>query len=1319
MASGIAPPAAQPGGPSPARLGAGEAFIEDRLQRTRRQVKLVDLATAAMTLALGVMLYLFAAVVLDQWIIPGGLGMLGRCVFLAGLLGGGGYYFVRHVLPPLVYRINPIFAADTIEHSWPTLKNSLINFLLVRNHRQETNAVVYHALEQRAAADLSAVKIETAVDRAHVIRLASVLTGMVLIFGAYLILSPKSPLVSTGRILWPWADLAAPTRVTIGDVRPGNTIAFFGDAVPVTAEIAGLREGEHATLVYSTTDGRTVDQEVPLAPVGQGHRMQATLPPGNLGLQQSLTYRLQAGDCHTPLYRIEARVAPAIVVESVDYHYPPYTGFHDRPVKGQGDLRAIEGTRVTIHASANHAIRQAEIDLNCAGLHSVRMDSDGQKATGQFTLQMSDDDRGRPRYDSYRLLFTNSDGQTNRRPVRYRIEVQPDLPPDVKILVPREEEAQVGEDGQLQITIHAEDPDFGLRRVALRMEHDKQPLAIAPLLQRAASDRPHQGPWEDTFVFHPKQWHLKAGDNVTYWAEAEDNREPTANHVETGKRVIHIVAGDQNGPDGQPHRADRNARPQGDNQPQAGDNNGERQQSKDQTQPRKNDAEQHKGNQDKSQSKQDQAQSGDKQDSGDDGQGDQSNKSGGSSGSKGKGGKDSKNSGQKGQPGDDSGQDGDQSDKSDQGNQSGHGGKKSNSAGRSGEKSGASGASGGQQAESAENGEEPNEKIDPTTDPGGAIKKLLDSKRKEDAENRQKGKSPEEQVARNDGNPGDNKSDGGKPGEKPDSAPGNDANQGTKSGNDKSAGEKPGDAKANPDNSGNQKPSAGQPGSEKQNASENSGAQKPDGQKGGDDNRGGESPAGQKPDGQKGGGEKNGGDASAGQKPDNQKGGGEKNGGENSAGQEKGNEKSGGQQAGGEKSGGDKSAAEQKSGGEQNQSGGGNEQGANKPKNENGANSGGGQENGGQPKQGNKEKSSDGQQATGNQQKPGGKQPDAQQTGGNTGEQQKGGTRDSNSGGPTPEAQGDNQPRQQDPGKGGDGPRPGGDNPEKSPSISPHDSTAKGDSAGDKSGHGKSGGGQGSQDAGKGTAGSHTPDDNGSSVSNEQGNGQTGDKPGQQVADVQHQGSTEHQAQSGTGQEKSTDKPADGQKKPDNQAQHAPSASPPKQNPSQGGGPNNQASQQQGAPGQGNPTAGNAPGKAAAGPPEAAVASKGEDANLEYARKQTNLALEYLRDQMGKEKPKALKDLGWSREEAQHFLDQWTRWQREADGHDARAQAARKSLDEAIRSLGLRSQGTELRGGHTVHDRMQQLHDAGRSDPPSDWDEMFRAYSSGVAGRER
>ena len=1110
MSTAIATPPPLPPVPEPPPTQY-EDLIDDRLRQTRRQVKGVDLAGGVITLAIGLLVYLLAAAVIDHWLVVGGLGFWGRLLLWAGLFGGGGAYFVRFLLPPLMHRINPIFAAATIERSQPSLKNSIVNFLLLRGHRREVAPVVYEAMEYRAAADLSRVRMEVAVDRTHVIRLGYALAAAVALFSLYVALSPKSPLRSAARILWPWSTIEAPTRVHIRDVQPGDASAFHGESVAISAEVTGLKEDEPVRLVYGTADGQTVDQIVPLTRPDGEFRYQCKFPPERLGLQQDCQYYLAAGDVRTRPFTIEVRVTPAITVERVEYHYPPYTGIADLKVQRQGDLRAIEGTVATIHAAANTDIKPgtAEIDLGCTGRRGVKMTADGRATVGQITLRLNPDDPARPEYDCYQLRLTDKHGQENRRPIRHRIEVVGDLPPEVQVTEPQREEVQVAQDGRLEIGLRAEDPDFALRRVVLKAEVGGKALPIPPLLDKQNPEKPRPGEFVGSFAFEPAKLGLKAGDRVAYWAEAEDNKEPAPNVSATAKQWIAVIG---------PERLQ---------QPQP------KPERKQEEQPR--------------QGKGSEKQSGDGQ------PGQQAN--------------------QGEQP-----QDKEKQPSADQPKQAGS--------------------------------EKRSERVDPDAEPGDAMQEILKDKDRQE-------KQPEQQ-------PPDQKSKQG------DQQNGKQQDSGEKSAGEKSAGEKS---------------------------------------------------SGEKSGGEKSGGEKSGGEKSAGEKSAGEKSGGEKSGGE----------KSGGEKAGGEKSGGEKAAD-------------------NRPPTEKpGTDTSGGEKSG--SKAGGENKP--GEQQTTSKQEPGEKQSA-------DGQQSPGAGKKSGDDAGSPAPQEDNQTHPKKSGQSGDAPGEKKSDNAQSPGTSKKQSDSQGETSGDRSGGGEKGGGQQANKPGVGGAGSNTAADQGGSKANEPGEGEIGSKPGDKAPSKKPTGSAAKQ-QAGEGAGAGQKKPGgkDEGKQPQ-KANDSAEKGTPQEKPKDGGTPGNKTSDGPGAKGSGNPTTGGKPGEQpdADAPPEA-VETPAEKANLDYARKQTELALEHLRDQLAKEKPEVLERLGWTKEDARQFLDRWELMKQAAGKQGPAGAAARKQFDDALRSLGLRSSGTELRHGGMQTDQLQNLRDAGRFAPPPEWAEQFREYTRGVAGGGR
>jgi hypothetical protein len=125
--------------------------------------------------------------------------------------------------------------------------------------------------------------------------------------------------------------------------------------------------------------------------------------------------------------------------------------------------------------------------------------------------------------------------------------------------------------------------------------------------------------------------------------------------------------------------------------------------------------------------------------------------------------------------------------------------------------------------------------------------------------------------------------------------------------------------------------------------------------------------------------------------------------------------------------------------------------------------------------------------------------------------------------------------------------------------------------------------------------------------------------------------------------------------------------------------------------------------------------TKPDDPNLNYAKKATNLALDYLKNAMknGKEGDQLLKDLGWSRAEAEDFIRRQEQRLQAAQRPDPSDQS-RREAEDALRSLGLRSTGTD-RSGNTLRSDSQHGMSSGRhTAPPPEYLEQYKAYNQGI-----
>ena len=283
-----------------------------------------------------------------------------------------------------------------------------------------------------------------------------------------------------------------------------------------------MRDSDPVTLYYSTADGQLVDQAVPMQKPSDGFRHAAVLPAGSGGLRQDVDYYVTAGDARSKRYHVEVRPAPTIAVERVEYVYPKYTGLEPF-VSKHGDLKAIEGTRATLHAVSNQKIAAAWIDLDCKGTRNRRLTSNEREATLRLALKLAAGGQT-PEFTSYQLRFTNEEGHENPQPIRHGVEVVRDQPPEIKLVEPRS--AADGSAGQRPPGLEGAGEGRRFRALARRGRGGARRSQRRRAVAEALLSKPHEGEFEGTYVFDPAKLKLKAGDSIRYWAEARDNRQP-------------------------------------------------------------------------------------------------------------------------------------------------------------------------------------------------------------------------------------------------------------------------------------------------------------------------------------------------------------------------------------------------------------------------------------------------------------------------------------------------------------------------------------------------------------------------------------------------------------------------------------------------------------------------------------------------------------------------------------------------------------------------------------------------------------------------
>lgn len=1238
MATGTLPPTVMPPPPPlPVESIAHERVIRQQLRRTIRSVWIVDLASSLVLWAVGVLTFFILMALADHLI---GLGTTGRAIALVLLVAGSAYHLITNIVPLLVRRINPTYAARTIEEATPTLKNSLINFLLLRPDRGRIKEIIFQAVEKKAATDIAAVPVETTVDRSQLIHVGYALCGVMAIIAVYKVLSPKDPFQTVARVLAPWADIARPSRVQIDDVQPGSAAVYHGQVVTISAIVSGAREDSPVRLIYSTTDGHIIGQAVEMSLSADKMRRECTLPPSRSaiasgsssnsvsasasGLHQDVTYRIVAGDAETSAYRLTVVEAPTIIVDRLDYQFPAYTKKSPETVTQQGDIRCLEGTQVTVYAVANQPIKSAWIEFDPSTKNAapevLPLVVEGKQARGTITLQLKPD-RQTPWHASYLLRFYNEEGQKSLEPILHKLSVIRDLAPEVQILQPDRVRVEIPENGELPIQVRAVDPDFGLAQVRLESAAAGKPSVAIDLLAESVNHPPQASL---PHAFRPRDHKLAAGDEFTFVAIAQDNRtnpltgQPEPNISRTTEYTLLITAAPspetptrsvseaptptrsvsegpagKTPPDQKP--APQNTPPQNPTNPPP-DKPQQPPDPSTKNTPSENQKNQNQKTFDDQKSK---GQSGEQKQQGGQGKSQEGDSSKTKSGGSGQSNDPGQASGAN-QPSNSTQQTGGQQSGAEQGAQ-----QNDQQSGAAIQQKGAGGKGRGKahdgqaieqliQEMQPKNGQSPTEPMGQSPSPNNQAKGGA-GEQKPKGDNSQQPASQEKSAGQEEST-GQEKSS--------EKSTGNSASQDQNQNQKTSAVDK---AAGTPEKSASPQPGQPQPTGQDPSAATQpmpGTGEKP--QVG----RGSPDPAPQ---------------PGTGEKPDP-------------------NNRSPGDKPG-------ENPANQKDGGQE----GGSPQG--QSKNDPADVGRGSPDPAPQSQPGKSEPKSPGAAKSGNE-------------GAGTASKEKTGSAEG-----TQNAQDKNKDPQGDAGQ----PQQGDVSP---PSGSKKESNSKGGQSGDQTGGGQKGSGQSAGQEGADSAGSKTPADQGAGKANESGAGEKGNQAGAQEPAPGKTGKSGEEKGDGAASRPANSGQTSGE--PGSEKGEASSRT-------QGGGDGNKS-------GTKNATESSA---------EAADA-----ANLEYAKKATDLALQRLRDIEHNPDPTLLEKLGWTREDLSEFLRRWEALERSA----AETPDGKRELDEALKSLGLRDPANRQRAAGAKGDTQRGLQDGGnRSSPPSKYRDLFDAYRKAAA----
>ena len=537
------------GGKSTSNGNPVDEIINQRIDETCRALWRAELTRRTLGLLICLNFMFFAWLVVDQWIYSPGI--IVRTLSLGSILGITSAYIWRYILPILKSSIAPEYAARAIDCDLAEARQALLSYLTLREASRDDSlqSGVVRSIGTESGKKLqhhqSPPSEATGTVRWWIIAIASV-TALAM----YVALSPKSSVQAITRLGAPLANIAAPQRVKIDQVTPGDTRVTAGLSVEIGARVDGLFANESVTCLWTNSSDEE-RLELSLDPTSNRYIGDLPVPYSAIGV---INYRIIAGDASAGPFELIVEDIPVVTIDHIEYSPPAYTRLQNFS-KSVGAIRAVDGTNITVHAKVNRVVNRAKIEFNpapigsriqaTAGALEMNIDASGTALSASFNLRDTRELGGNRNKNSYRVLVWDSIEQENVEPIIYPIEIVQDLPPEINITLPSQSPKNLPYNAQQLVEIHASDPDFGLSRIELEIHYGSNRTLVPILWESSAGELGRQ---IGSIPIRPEELNLRIGDSIELVGIATDNRSDhhsdllKPNVVRTDAIQLHITS---------------------------------------------------------------------------------------------------------------------------------------------------------------------------------------------------------------------------------------------------------------------------------------------------------------------------------------------------------------------------------------------------------------------------------------------------------------------------------------------------------------------------------------------------------------------------------------------------------------------------------------------------------------------------------------------------------------------------------------------------------------------------------------------------------
>ena len=505
------------------RLSQAASALAGHLDRVRRRQGGVALRTG-LAMALAVVLAWLAIGMPLDWLLA--LPFAVRAALLACALGGAAVLAWRCGIRQWLHQPDDDRIALAIERALPQFRSRFIaSVQLARQHsagdsgaahesvsRSLVNALIEETAKVAADAPFEdAVKTDTLRRWVRIATAATVCAAGLWFAG--------------GRASWPlfqraWLVNVPVPRKTMIVAFTGDRVIAIGDDLRIEVTAAGSIP-KSGRLFIESAGGRRQEFSLGATPA-EPVRFSRTLQ----SVQEGFRYRIELGDNRTDTASVRVRQRPAVASLACEQQWPAYTKLPPTR-RAPGNLKLLAGSKLSVRLTATAPLRSATLRLTGAEpAQTVRIAPlvADAKAPDEWTGTAEI-----PAKDVTGMTFhlVDSEGVESRAMAVHRIEVVPDMPPTIRILLPARREELLTQKATLLLGFEAKD-DFGVAKVLLH-------YAV-----NWTEDAPHKTLELDLGGDQPKtltrrfEWKIERitpapaeNDTIDFWLEARDANDVT------------------------------------------------------------------------------------------------------------------------------------------------------------------------------------------------------------------------------------------------------------------------------------------------------------------------------------------------------------------------------------------------------------------------------------------------------------------------------------------------------------------------------------------------------------------------------------------------------------------------------------------------------------------------------------------------------------------------------------------------------------------------------------------------------------------------